>query len=95
MFAEKLRGEVMGIVKAPLGPDEPALALTKFGGVLGLRPAATPLETAFALGRRAQLGFDAKSLQHAIETVTQEQMATAAKLFDAKSSAAVIAGGKS
>jgi len=94
-FAEKLRGDVMGIVKAPLGPDEPALALTKFGGVLGLRPAATPLETAFALGRRTQLGFEPKSLQHAIETVTQEQMATAAKLFDAKSSAAVIAGGKS
>ena len=95
VFAEKMRADVMGIVKAPLAPDEPARAVNKFGGVLGLRPAATPLETAFALGRRAQLGFDAKSMQHGIETVTQDQIAAAAKSFDAKSSAAVIAGGKS
>ena len=79
-------------MNAPLGPDEPKRALMKVGGTLALRTAATPLETAFALGRRAQLGFDAKSVQHAIETVTQERITAAAALFDAKSSAAVIAG---
>jgi predicted Zn-dependent peptidase len=93
-FAEQMRTEVSSVVKAPLGPDEAAGALTKYGGVLGLRTAAMPLETAFALGRRSQLGFDAKALEQAIQTVTPQQITAAAQLFDPKSSAAVIAGGK-
>jgi zinc protease len=94
-FAEKMRSEVMALVKAPMEPKESDYAMAKFGGVLGLRPAASSLETAFALGRTRQMGIDAKALQHAIETLTQDQLTAAAQLFDAKHSAAVIAGGKS
>jgi zinc protease len=94
-FAEKMRSEVMALVKAPMEPKESDYAMAKFGGVLGLRPAASSLETAFALGCTRQMGIDAKALQHAIETLTQDQLTAAAQLFDAKHSAAVIAGGKS
>lgn len=55
----------------------------------------TALATAFSLGRRRQLGIDAAALDHALHTVTAEQLAPAAQRFDGTSSAAVLAGGKS
>jgi len=92
--AERMRAEVTAIVGAPLAADEPARALARFGAQLGITPAAAPRETAFAAGRLLQLGVDAKALERAVGAVTQDQLAAAARLFDAKSSTAVIAGGK-
>jgi zinc protease len=94
-FAEKMRADVSALVKAPLAADDADHAVMKFGGVLGLRPAATALETAFSLGRRRQLGIDAAALDHALHAVTAAQLAAAGQLFDTKSSVAVLAGGKS
>jgi hypothetical protein len=98
--AARMRAEVSATVGAPLGADEAARALATYGGALGAQPlgadaiAAAPFEAALAAGRRAQLAVDGKALAAAAGAVTQEQLAAAAKLFDAKSSAAVIAGGK-
>jgi hypothetical protein len=89
-----MRAEVTAIVAAPLAPDEPARALARFGEELGVTPGAAPRDTAFAVGRLRQLGLDAKTLERAVGAVTQEQLTGAARLFDAKSSTAVIAGGK-
>ena len=82
------------LVGAPLAPDEPARALARFGAQLGITPAAAPREAAFAAGRLLQLGVDAKALERGVGAVTQDQLAAAARLFDAKSSTTVIAGGK-
>ena len=88
-----MRAEVAAIVGAPLAADEPARALARFGAQLGIAPSAAPRETAFAAGRLLQLGVDAKALERAVGAVTQDQLTAAARLFDAKSSTAVIAGG--
>ncbi len=97
--AARMREQVNAVVTAPLTADEPARALEKFAS-LGLTPlgvetlAADPSEAAVAAGRRAQLGVDGKALAQAVAAITPEQLAAAARLFDAKSSAAVLAGGK-
>jgi len=93
-FAEKIRSEVSALVKAPLGADEATKALAMFGNLLGLAPTGEPLETAFAAGRRTQIGFDPKALEQAATKVTAEQVTEGAKLFDKANSAAVVAGGK-
>ena len=92
--AQHMRAAVTAIVAAPLAPDEPARALARFGEELGITPAAAPRDTAFSVGRLLQLGVDAKALERAVGAVTQDQLAGAARLFDANSSTAVIAGGK-
>jgi len=98
--AARIRAEVNAIVTAPLAADESDRALEMFGVQLGMKPldakacAAAPHEAAFAAGRRAQLGVDGGALAQAAHSITPEQVAAAAQLFDSKSSAAVIAGGK-
>jgi predicted Zn-dependent peptidase len=98
--AAQMRTAVSAVVTAPLAPDEIKRAIEAYGPAMGMVTpspdawAATPAELGFAAGRRAQLGVDGKALAQAVASVTPEQLAAAAKLFDAKSSAAVIAGGK-
>jgi hypothetical protein len=95
-----MRAEVTALVKAPLADDEPERAIARYGGPLGMKPlsaeacAAEPFETAFATGRRAQLGVDGAALALAAGAVTQDQVSAAAQRFDTTHSAAVIAGGK-
>jgi zinc protease len=99
-FAAQMRADVNKVVGAPLGGDEAEHAVARFGAALGMTPAtadtiaADPFQTAFAAGRRAQLGIDGAALAAGVAGVTPQQLGAAAKLFDDKSSAAVIAGGK-
>jgi hypothetical protein len=100
-FAARVRGEVTAIVTAVPAPDESERVRETFGGRLGMTPvdakacAAEPYETAFAAGRRAQLGIDGPALAQAAGAIAPQQLAAAAKLFDANNSAAVLTGGKS
>jgi zinc protease len=99
-FAARMRADVTAIVAAPLAGDEADRALAKYGGPLGITPpttdgiAAAPFEAAFAVGRRAQLGVDGGALGQAGRSITPEQLAAAAKLFDTQNSAAIVTGGK-
>jgi len=94
--AARLRAEISGIVGAPLAADEPARAVDTYGDALGMTaPSAkaiadAPFETAFAMGRRAQMGIDGAALAQATRAVTADQLAAAAKLFDATHSTAVL-----
>jgi zinc protease len=81
--AERVRAEVIAIIGAPLASHEPTRTLARFGAELGITPAAAPRETAFAAGRRAQLGADAKALERDVGAVTPDQLVAAARLFDA------------
>ena len=98
--AARMREQVKAVVAAPLAPDEPARVIERFGAALGLSPptpdslAAGPGEAVVAAARRAQLGIDGTALLKALGTIAPDQMTAAAALFDAKSSAAVVAGGK-
>jgi hypothetical protein len=100
-IAARLRTEVSAIVTAPPAADESDRVMETFGATLGMKPvtsetcAAEPFETAYATGRRAQLGVDGQALAQAARAITAEQLAAAATLFDSKNSAAVITGGKS
>jgi hypothetical protein len=97
-FAAKLRGEIAAVVDAPLTGDDADRTVAALGGALGLAPvsadayARAPFETAFAAGRRAQLGVDGAALGQAIRKMTPAELAAATKIFD-QASAAVIAGG--
>jgi zinc protease len=99
-FAARMRADVTTLVAAPLAGDEVDHMLEKYGAALGIAPpradsvAAAPFETAFAAGRRAQLGIDGGALGRAAPSITGEQVVAAAKLFDPQSSAAVVTGGK-
>jgi hypothetical protein len=99
-FAAQMRADVNKVVGAALGGDEAEHTVARFGGTLGMTPptadtyAGEPFQAAFAAGRRAQLGLDGAALAGGVAAVTPQQLATAGKLFDDKSSAAVIAGGK-
>jgi zinc protease len=98
--AAAMRAEVTALVKAPLADDEMERAIARYGGLLGMTPlsaeafAAEPFETAFAAGRRAQLGIDGAALAQAARALTQDQVSAGAQRFDTTHSAAVIAGGK-
>jgi zinc protease len=97
--AARIRDEVSALVTPALAAGEPERALA-FLAELGVTPpsvevcARDPLQAAFATGRRAQLGIDAAAVASAARAVTQDQLTTAARLFDAKSTAAVLAGAK-
>lgn len=99
-FAARMRADVTAIVTAPLAGDEADRVLAKYGAALGITPptadgiAAAPFEAAFAAGRRAQLGVDGGALGQAARSITPEQLAAAAKLFDTQNSAAIVTGGK-
>jgi predicted Zn-dependent peptidase len=98
--AGKVRADVEGVVGAPLGGDEAAQAIDRFGELLSMTAmtaktvAAGPFETAFAAGRRAQLGIDGPALAQALRAVTPDQLAAAAKLFGAANSTAVLMSAK-
>ena len=98
-FAAQLRAEVNKIVGAAPGGDDIEHATDRFGSTLGMTPVrsdmltSAPIETAFEIARRAQLGIDGVALAQAAQAIKPEQLAAAAKLFDNQSSAAVIAGG--
>jgi hypothetical protein len=98
--AAKIRAAVNGVVSAPLAADEGAHTIEKFGELLGMTElpaktvAAGPFESAFAAGRRAQLGIDGPALAKAAHALTADQIAAAAKLFDVASSTAVLMGVK-
>ena len=100
-FAARMRADVTAIVAAPLAARRSDRALETYGAQLGMTPldrgrdcAAAPFEAAFAVGRRAQLGVDGGALGQAARSITPEQLAAAAKLFDSKNSAAIVTGGK-
>jgi Insulinase (Peptidase family M16)/Peptidase M16 inactive domain len=98
--AAAMRAEVTAVVKAPFAGDEANRAIEWYGDLLGLTPlspeacAVEPFATAFAAGRRAQLGVDGAAMAQAARAVTQDQVSAAAQRFDTTHSAAVIAGGK-
>ena len=74
--AAAMRAAVSSLVKAPLADDEAERAIARYGGLLGMTPlsaeacAAEPFETAFAAGRRAQLGVDGAALAQAARALT-------------------------
>jgi hypothetical protein len=99
--AGRMRTDLNAIVTTPAAANEPDRVLAAFGGPLGMTPAseeacaAEPFATAFAAGRRAQLGIDGQALAYAARAVGPEQLAAAAKMFDGNHSAAVITGARS
>lgn len=97
--AGRMRSEVAKVLSAPLTSADMANAKERFHSLLNpsdTHPEACAKDArAFAISRLrgAQLKLDAPALTQAIDAATQEQMAEAAKLFEVKQSAAVIAGG--
>lgn len=97
--AQRMRKEATALVGAPLGADDVARAKERFR--LFVEPALTDpalcskdaRSFAIARARRAQLALDAAAMTQALEGVTKGQLDEAAKAFEAKQSAAVIAGG--
>jgi zinc protease len=97
--AGRMRKEVSEILARPLAADDVAKARGRFRLLLEpalLDPALCAEDArAFAVARtrRAQLAIDAAALGQAVLATTQEQLDEAAKLFEVKRTAAVIAGG--
>jgi Peptidase M16 inactive domain len=97
--ATRVRAEVAAVLGRPLARADVAAARERFAALLGtggLDAAACGRDRrGFAIGRarRAQLGLDGAALTRALDAVTAEQLAAAAALFDAKRTAAVVAGG--
>jgi|JI10StandDraft_1071094.scaffolds.fasta_scaffold186596_2 zinc protease len=97
--AARLRADTDAILARPLATADFAATRARFAPLLGadaLDPAACkadPRGFAIARARRAQLGVDGARLSAAIANTTPAELATAATQFDAKHTAAVIAGG--
>lgn len=97
--AARMRNEAGAILSRPPGPEEVAGARERFQLFLEPKlvdPAICAKDArAFAVARvrRAQLGLDLAALGQALDAVTKEQLEDAAKLFEPKRTAAVIAGG--
>lgn len=97
--AARIRAEVAAILARPPAPDEIAKARERFRLFLEpklLDPALCAKDArafAIARARRAQLKLEAAPLAQALDATTKTQLDEAAELFDAKHSAAVIAGG--
>lgn len=92
--AARLRGAVATMVARPLAPGDAAATKAKFAALLATKPCAEdPSGWALARARRSQLAIDPTALAAAIDAVTPAQLTEAAARFDAKQSAAVIAGG--
>lgn len=97
--AARMRGEVAAILARPPGPEDAAAARERFR--LFLEPqlvdpelcAKDPRAFVVAQVRRAQLGLDIAPVTEALGTITKEQLEEAARLFEPKRTAAVIAGG--
>ncbi len=97
--AGRMRDEMAKLLAAPLGPTEIASTKERFHWLLKpreLHPDTCAKDSrAFAIARArgAQLKVNTAEVTKALESVTKEQLDEAAKLFGAKQSAAVIAGG--
>lgn len=97
--AERVRAELAAVLARPFTRDDVAAARQRFATFLGPRRLDVAAWRAdrrgLALGRarRAQLGIDGAALGRALDGATADQLAEAAALFDAKRTAAVVAGG--
>lgn len=97
--AGRMRSEIARILAAPLTSADMTKAKERFHALLN--PENTDSQScakdartfAIARLRSPQLKLDAPALAKAIDATTQVQMTEVAKLFDAKQSAAIIAGG--
>ena len=97
--AGRMRDEVKAVLSRPLDAEDIARARRTFPLYVGPLTdpavcAADPRAFAAARARRTQLGIDGTALEKALESVSKEQLEEAAKLFEVKKTAAVIAGGK-
>jgi len=97
--AEHIRREITSLVSAAPAKGEVRAAVAAFGvdlGTVPLKPGACerdPMGVAFARARAAQLRIDGKALARSMEALTPDQLAAAAKLFEPRQTAAVVAGG--
>lgn len=97
--AARIRAEVAALLTEPLSPDDVKKARSAFQLFIDpelLDPELCAKDArafAIARARRAQLKLEGSALLKGIEATTQAQLEEAASLFDAKHSAAVIAGG--
>jgi len=97
--AARMRAEVGTLLARPPAPDDTAGARERFGLFLEPKlvdPALCAKDArafAVARARRAQRGLDVAPLGQALDATTKEQLDEAAKLFEPKRTAAVIAGG--
>ncbi len=97
--AGRMRDEMAKIVGAPLASGDMITTKERFRSFLtphDLDPATCAKDArAFAMARArgAQLKLDAPALTKALDGITKTQLEEAGKLFGAKQSAAVIAGG--
>jgi hypothetical protein len=97
--AARMRAEVTTMLARPPAPDDIAGAKERFRLFLEphlVDPALCAKDArAFAVARvrRAQRGLDVAPLVQALDTTTKDQLDEAARLFEPKRTAAVIAGG--
>ena len=97
--ASRIRAEASAMLARPQAPKDQAMAGERFGLFLGLDkldPAACAKDPgAFALARvrRTHLELDSTPIGQTLGETTPAQLEDAAKLFEPKRTAAVIAGG--
>jgi hypothetical protein len=97
--AARIRAEVAAILAQPPAPNDTARARERFRLLLEpslVDPATCSKDArafAAARARRAQLKLEAGPIGQALGAATKEQLEEAGRLFEAKRSAAVIAGG--
>lgn len=97
--AGRMRTEAAALLAQPPGPEEAAKVKQRFRLLLeprSLDPAfcsKDPRAFGAARLRGAQRKLETSPLAHRIEATTKDQLEAAAKLFDTKRTAAVIAGG--
>lgn len=97
--AARMRREAAAILARPPAPEDAAGARERFRLFLEpqlVDPALCAKDArafAVARARRAQMGLDTGKLGEALGSITKEQLEEAAKLFDTKHTATVIAGG--
>jgi predicted Zn-dependent peptidase len=97
--AARIRAEAAAILGQPPAPDDVARARERFRLLIEpqlVDPAICGKDArafAVARARRAQLKLEAAPISQGLAAITKEQLEEAAKLFEPKNSAAVIAGG--
>ena len=97
--AGRMRTEVGALLARPLSAEDAAAARERFQLYLDPKlvdPAICGKDArAFAVARvrRAQLGVDVTPIGQALDGLTAQQLEEAAKLFEVKRTAAIIAGG--
>jgi hypothetical protein len=97
--AARIRAEAAAILGQPPAPDDVARARERFRLLIEpqlVDPAICGKDArafAVARARRAQLKLEAAPISQGLAATTKEQLEEAARLFEPKNSAAVIAGG--